>query len=102
MGDFWVAGIVSADDKEPYVQLLNEKGVIAQLSVAQARIIAMNILVQCSRSEMDTMVYKFLENLGMEVDSEMPGGLMRAFRQYCSQMGVPASRPSLKGMRHEQ
>lgn len=60
MSDFWVNGIVSSRDKQPYVQLSNEKGMIAQLSMGQARKIAMDILVMCSRTEMDAMLHRFM------------------------------------------
>ena len=40
MADFWVNGIVAQRDKQPYIQLSNEKGMIAQLTMAQARQVA--------------------------------------------------------------
>jgi len=36
MADFWVNGIVSQRDKQPYIQLSNEKGMIAHLTMSQA------------------------------------------------------------------
>lgn len=37
MSDFWVNGIVAARDGEPYVQLSNEDGMIAQLTFRDYR-----------------------------------------------------------------
>jgi hypothetical protein len=80
VADFFVNGIVAQRDKQPYIQLSNEKGMIAQLSLAEARHIAMDILVMCSRTEADAMVLKFFKR------SEFPDGaaehLMQMFREY--------------------
>jgi hypothetical protein len=82
VADFWVAGIVSHRDKQPYVQLSTEKGMIAQLSMAQARIIAMDILVQCSRAEMDAMLLSFIDKMDL---GESAGPLMmQYFREFRS------------------
>ena len=80
MSDFFVNGVVAQRDKQPYVQLSNEKGIIAQLSMAQARHIAMDILVMCSRTEADAMILTFFKR------NEFPDGaaehLMQMFREY--------------------
>jgi hypothetical protein len=80
MSDFWVHSIVSQRDNQPYVQLSNEEGVIAQLSMAQARTIAQDILVMCSRAEADAMVLKFFDK------NDFPEGaaaaIMTEFRDF--------------------
>ena len=80
MSDFWVNGIVSQRDKQPYIQLSNEKGMIAQLTVGQARTIAQDILVMASRCEADAMLIKFFER------EEFPAGassaLLVQFREF--------------------
>ena len=59
MADFWVNGIVAVRDGNPYIQLSNEKGMIAQLSMSETRQIAMDMLVMAARTEADAMIYKF-------------------------------------------
>ena len=54
MSDFWVNGIVAVRDGKPYVQLSNEKGMIAQLSMSQTRQIAMDML-QMARAEAEAL-----------------------------------------------
>lgn len=61
MPGFWVNGIVSQRDRQPYIQLSNEKGMIAQLSMGQARAIAQDMLVMCARTEADAMIHKFFD-----------------------------------------
>lgn len=80
MSDFWVNGIVSQRDKQPYVQLSNDKGMIAQLSMAQARKIAMDILVMASRTEADSMLLKFFSK--NEFPEQAAGVLMVEFRDF--------------------
>src|SRR5262245_49462564 len=80
MSNFWVNGIVSQRDKKPYVQLSNDKGIIAQLSMAEARQVAMDILVMCSRTEADAMILKFFEK--KEFPEGAAGHLMVEFRDF--------------------
>jgi hypothetical protein len=80
MPDFWVNGIVSHRDQQPYVQLSNEKGMIAQLSMGQARKIAMDMLVMCSRTEADAMLVKFFDK--NEFPEEAAAALLIAFRDF--------------------
>lgn len=80
MAEFWVNGIVSDRDKQPYVQLSNEKGMIAQLSMSQARKIAMDILVMASRSEADAMILKFFS--AREFPEDAAGALLVLFRDF--------------------
>jgi hypothetical protein len=85
MAEFFVNGIVSRRDHQPYIQLSNEKGMIAQLSMAQARIIAMDILVMCSRTEMDAMLRRFcVEKLNLP--AEAPDGMVMTFRDYRAEL----------------
>jgi hypothetical protein len=80
MADFWVNGIVAQRDKQPYVQLSNERGMIAQLSMAQARNIAMDILNMAARTEMDAMLLRFCDE---ELEHEEVGAkMMVLFREY--------------------
>jgi hypothetical protein len=59
MADFWVNGVVAVRDGKPYIQLSNEKGMIAQLSMSETRQIAMDMLVMAARTEADAMIVKF-------------------------------------------
>lgn len=80
MADFWVNGIVSNRDQQPYVQLSNEKGIIAQLTMSQARVIAMDILVMASRTECDAMVLKFFSQF--ELPDAAAAGMLMEFRDF--------------------
>lgn len=80
MPDFWVNGIVSVKDNQPYIQLSNEKGMIAQLSMAQARVIAQDILVMASRCECDAMVLRFFSKL--DLPQEAATQMMHEFRDF--------------------
>ena len=80
MSDFWVNGIVSTRDKQPYIQLSNETGMIAQLSMGQARKIAHDILVMCSRTEMDAMVLAWFEKITPAHEAAV--AMMHDFREY--------------------
>lgn len=55
----WVNGVVAVRDNMPYIQLSNENGMVAQLTMAQAQQVARDILVMAARTEMDAMVLKF-------------------------------------------
>lgn len=79
MSDFWVNGIVAQRDKQPYVQLSNEKGIIAQLTMGQARQIAQDILVMCSRTEADSMILNFFEKSPVP---EAGPAIMQEFREF--------------------
>jgi hypothetical protein len=70
-GDFWVNGIVAARNGMPYVQLSNEKGMIAQLTMAQTRQIAMDMLVMSSRTEADAMIHAFFSKLDLPLQAAM-------------------------------
>jgi hypothetical protein len=78
---FWVNGIVANRDKEPYIQLSNEKGLIAQLSMGEARKVASDILVMASRTEADALILKFMEEK-LEATPAASAAVMQAFRDY--------------------
>jgi hypothetical protein len=80
MGDFFVNGIVSTRDEKPYIQLSNEKGMIAQLSMGQARQIANDIMLMCSRAEADAMIIKFF--LKTKLPMGAVGELLQDFRDF--------------------
>jgi hypothetical protein len=77
---FEVDGIVAARDKQPYVRLFVDGKPIAQLSIAQARNIAADIMQTAARTEADAMILKFFEK------AEFPAGaaaaLMLDFREF--------------------
>lgn len=77
---FWVDGVVAVRNGKPYIQLSNEKGIIAQLSMGEARKIAMDILVMSARTEMDAMLHAFCKARNMP--DEMAGLMMMYFRDY--------------------
>jgi hypothetical protein len=74
-----IEGIVAARDKRPYVVVFFN-GQRAQLSIADARNVAMDILQMASRTEADAMILKFFER------SEFPSGasaaIMKDFRDF--------------------
>jgi hypothetical protein len=80
MADFWVNGIVAARDQQPYIQLSNEQGMIAQMSMAEARQVAQDIQTMCARTEADAMILQFFS------EASFPDGLgsdlMIAFREF--------------------
>lgn len=76
----WVNGIVSHRDKQPYVQLSNESGIFAQLSMAQARNVAMDILQMCARTEADAMLIEFFSTENFPQDA--CNALLIAFRDF--------------------
>ncbi|HEY2351959.1 MAG TPA: hypothetical protein VGH83_05580 [Candidatus Acidoferrum sp.] len=62
MANFWVNGIVAQRNGLPYIQLSNDKGMIGQLSMNEARQIAQDILIMAARCEADAMILKFFKN----------------------------------------
>lgn len=77
---FWVNGIVAVRNGEPYIQLSTEKGMITQLTMREARSIAHDILIMCSRTEADAMVHKFFSDAAFP--KEAAGALMLQFRDF--------------------
>ena len=74
-----VEGIVAARDKRPYVVMFFN-GQRTQLTIADARNVAMDILQMASRTEADAMILKFFDK------AEFPDGaaaaLMVEFRGF--------------------
>jgi len=78
-----IEGIVAARDKRPYVVMFF-KGQRAQLSIADARNVAMDILQMASRTEADAMILKFFER--NEFPSGAAAAIMKDFRDFRLEM----------------
>lgn len=75
-----IEGIVSKRTKEPLVEIRKDRELIAQMSMAQARNIAMDILQMCSRTEADAIIHKFFADKGIpEYEGSM---IMLDFREF--------------------
>ena len=92
MADFWVNGIVAVRDKQPYVQLSNEKGMIAQLTMSQTRQIAMDMLVMAARNEADAMLHRFFEGKGVP---DLSTVIMQEFRDYRAELDADKAERSV-------
>ena len=84
MSDFWVNGIVAMRDGKPYIQLSNEKGMIAQMSMSETRQIAMDMLVMAARTEADAMINKFFAK--EEFPPSASNEVMLAFRDFRAEL----------------
>lgn len=84
MANFWVNGIVAARDRKPYIQLSNEKGIIAQMSMGEARQVAHDILVMCSRTEADAMILRFFD--AEEFPEQAGPAIMSSFRDFRAEL----------------
>jgi hypothetical protein len=75
-----VEGIVAIRDKQPYIKLFKDGFPIAQMSMAQARKFADDIVNMCARTEADSIIHKFF------ADRQLPpiaaAELMLDFRNY--------------------
>lgn len=80
MPNFWVNCIVATRDKMPYLQLSNDDGLICQMSLAEARNVAHDILVMCSRTEADAMILKFFDKA--DFPPQAGAAMMLEFRDY--------------------
>lgn len=58
-----VEGIVAVRDKQPYIKLFKDGNPIAQMSMAQARNFAHDILTMCARTEADAMIHQFFDKV---------------------------------------
>jgi len=92
MADFWVNGIVAVRDGKPYIQLANEKGMIAQLSMSETRQIAMDMLVMAARTEADSLLHKFVKAKGLP--DQMSGELMMMFRDFRAELDAESASES--------
>lgn len=80
MPDIDVNGIVSARNKEPYVQVRIDDKMVAQLTMSQARKIANDLYLAASRAEADAMLLRFF---AMREFPEQAGAvLMLDFRDF--------------------
>lgn len=77
---FMVQGIVAARNGQPYVQMANADRMIAQLTVAQARNVAHDILSAAHNAEADAMIVKFFSR--MELPPAALGAFMQEFRDF--------------------
>jgi hypothetical protein len=71
----WVNGLVAARNQEPYVQIMGDKGIIVQFTVAEARSFAFDLVEASHNAEADAMVVRFFGKL------ELPAGALAAFMQ---------------------
>lgn len=76
-----VDGIVAQRNKEPYVRLLQNDKPIAQLTVTQARKIAMDMFVMASRTEADAMLIRFFEG-NLQAPSQATRAMLQEFRMF--------------------
>jgi hypothetical protein len=75
-----VNGVVAQRDKQPYIQIGNEDGKLAQLTMAEARNFAMDILQMCARTEADAMIVQFFEK--NDFPEGAAGQLLYDFRDF--------------------
>ena len=80
MASFWVNGIVAQRDKQPYIQLSNENGMLGQFTMAEARNVANDILTMCARTEADAMIMKFFDT--NDFPENAAAVLMQNFRDF--------------------
>jgi hypothetical protein len=80
MSNIWVSGVVAVRDKHPYVQLSNEKGMIAQFSMSEARQVANDILTMCARTEADAMIVKFFAKMNLPDNGAV--AILQDFRDF--------------------
>jgi hypothetical protein len=92
MANFRITGIVSHRDKMPSVELSNEKGMIAQLSMSETRQIAMVMLQMAARCEMDAIVLQFFEKL--DLPPQDCGALLQFFRDFRAKMDADQAQRS--------
>ena len=88
----WVNGIVAVRDGQPYIQLSNENGMLAQLSMSDARQYADDIIQMCARTEADAMLIRFLGK--MDLPKEAAAVLMNEFRDYRAELDADRGRVS--------
>jgi hypothetical protein len=93
-----VNAIVARRNKQPYVQISNDKGMIEQFTVGEARHVANTLLLAASRAEADAMILQFFDK------EEFPEGagaaLMQQFRDFRHELGYGAGREIRERPRH--
>jgi hypothetical protein len=75
----FVDGIVAARNREPYVRVVIN-GEKAQLSIAEAKKVAGDILITAARTEADAMVFRFFDK--QEFPSGAATAIMKEFRHF--------------------
>lgn len=75
-----VNGIVAARNGIPYVQIATDTRMISQLTVAEARNVAFDILSAAHNAEADAMIVRFFGK--MDFPDGALGALMVEFRQF--------------------
>ena len=80
---FFVNGIVAQRDNMPYVQLSTERGIVAQLTMAQARQVAADILQMSARTEADALLLRFCEAKDLQ---RLGAALMDDFRDFRAEL----------------
>jgi hypothetical protein len=75
-----VEGIVARRDNQPYIKLFKDSDPIAQMSMAQARNFAHDILNMCARTEADAMIHKFFA--AQHFPEDAGAALMLEFRNF--------------------
>jgi len=78
--NIFVQGIVSARNQKPYVQVASEERMIAQLTIAEARSIALDLMRAASYAEADAMLYGFFKK--HDFPQQALGALMMDFRDF--------------------
>lgn len=84
MSALWVSGIVAMRDKMPYVVLSKDVDRVAQLSIAEARNLAMDLLQMAARTEADAMVLKFFNQ--HQFPDAAAAALMVEFRDFRAEL----------------
>lgn len=92
MTSFWVNGIVAVRDSKPYIQLSNENGMIAHLSMSETRQVAMDMLVMAARTEADAMILKFFRK--SEFPDSAATALMQMFRNFRAELDAEVAQRS--------
>jgi hypothetical protein len=78
----FVDGIVAARNNEPYVRLM-VNGEKAQLTIAEAHKIAVDLIKMSARTEADAMLFRFFND--QKFPREAAGALMQEFRYFRQQ-----------------
>ncbi len=82
--DVWINGMVASQSLEPRIELMTSTGIRMTWSVAEARKIAYDLEVMCSRTEADAMIVRFFMN--HELPMQAAAQLMKEFRDFRAQL----------------
>lgn len=89
-GALWVNGVVAARDHMPYIVLSKGTDRVAQMTMAQARNLANDLLVMASRTEADAMILKFFAKQGFPTGAG--AAMMVAFRDFRAELDSEEAR----------